>query len=71
MLVSDKNCVNFTCFNPNFFQVFFGAPDSIPRKFLNLHTFYKKVMPEVGWNKYSEISVEHVTQVVATKKKKA
>ena len=49
----------------------FGAPDSIPRKFLNLHTFYKKVMPEVGWNKYSEISVEHVTQVVATKKKKA
>ena len=49
----------------------FGTTDSIPRKFRNLYTFYKKVMPEVGWNKYSELSVEHVTQVVATKKKKA
>ena len=48
----------------------FGNTDSIPRKFRNLFAFYKKVMPEVGWNKYSELSVEHISQVVATKKKK-
>lgn len=49
----------------------FGDTDSIPKKFRNLMAFYKKVLPEVGWNKYSEISVEHVSQVVATKKKKS
>lgn len=47
----------------------FGNTDSIPTKFRNLYSFYKKVLPQVGWNKYSEISVEHLTQVVATKKK--
>lgn len=49
--------------------ILFGSADSIPRKFQNLYTFYQKVMPEVGWNKYSTLSVEHVSQIVAKKTK--
>jgi len=48
----------------------FGTTDSIPPKFRNLYAFYEKVMPEVGWNKYSKISVEHVSQVICKKKGK-
>ncbi len=47
----------------------FGTTDSIPRKFQNLYAFYQKVLPVVGWNKYGSLSVEHVSQVVATRKK--
>lgn len=47
--------------------IVFGTTDSISKKFRNLYTFYEKVLPEVGWNKYSEISVEHVTQIVGRK----
>ncbi|MBR1711829.1 MAG: cell division protein FtsQ/DivIB [Alloprevotella sp.] len=47
-----------------------GTPDSIPKKFRNLMAFYQKVMPEVGWNKYSEIDVRHVNQIVCTKRSK-
>ena len=45
----------------------FGDTDSISLKFRNLYTFYTKVLPQVGWNKYSEISVEHVSQIVGRK----
>lgn len=45
----------------------FGTTDQLERKFRNLRTFYEKVLPEVGWNKYSEISVEHVAQIVGTR----
>ena len=48
----------------------FGDTDSISLKFRNLYTFYAKVLPQVGWNKYSEISVEHVSQIVGRKPKK-
>lgn len=47
----------------------FGTTDSISQKFRNLYTFYEKVLPQVGWNKYTEISVEHVTQIVGKKGK--
>lgn len=47
----------------------FGNTDSIPQKFRNLYAFYEKVMPQVGWNKYREISVEHISQIVAKKQK--
>lgn len=47
----------------------FGTADSISQKFRNLYTFYEKVLPQVGWNKYTEISVEHVTQIVGRKGK--
>ena len=45
----------------------FGSTDQMVRKFQNLHTFYRKVLPEVGWNKYLKISIENVTQIVGTK----
>lgn len=45
----------------------FGTTDSISQKFRNLYTFYEKVLPEVGWNKYSVISVEHTAQIVGRK----
>lgn len=51
-------------------MIVLGGTDSIPRKFQNLYTFYQKVMPEVGWNKYSSISVEHVSQIVAKRAEK-
>ena len=47
-----------------------GTADSLGKKFRNLMAFYKKVMPEVGWNKYSEIDVTHPDQVVCVKRKK-
>lgn len=46
----------------------FGAADSIPQKFNNLRAFYEKVMPKVGWNKYSRISLENTNQIVCTKR---
>lgn len=48
-------------------KIIFGTADSISTKFRNLYTFYEKVLPEVGWNKYSAISVEHISQIVGTK----
>ena len=47
----------------------FGTADSISHKFRNLYTFYEKVLPQVGWTKYTEISVKHVTQIVGKKGK--
>ena len=46
-----------------------GTTDSLQKKFRNLMAFYRKVMPEVGWNKYSEIDVTHPDQVVCVKRK--
>lgn len=40
-------------------------------KFAKLMLFYKKVMPDKGWNTYSEISLKWDYQVVATLKNKA
>ena len=47
--------------------IHFGTTDSIETKFRNLYTFYQKVLPDVGWNKYAEISVENTSQVVGKK----
>lgn len=45
----------------------FGNANNISTKFRNLYTFYEKVLPQVGWNKYREISVEHTSQIVGRK----
>lgn len=47
-----------------------GEPDNMQRKLHNLYVFYQKVMNEVGWNQYSEISIAFPNQVVCKKKKK-
>lgn len=36
----------------------------------NLQTFYTKVLPQVGWNKYRELSLAYSNQVVCKKKRK-
>lgn len=48
----------------------FGRTDSLQQKFHNLYAFYEKVLPQVGWNKYAEISVEHVSQIIGRKAQK-
>lgn len=48
--------------------IHFGTLDSISRKFNNLKAFYDKVMPEVGWNTYREISLEYNNQIVCKRR---
>ena len=45
-----------------------GKPQDIGLKLSHLKTFYEKVINEVGWNKYSRISLEYNNQVVCTKR---
>ncbi len=45
-----------------------GRPEHIRQKLDNLKNFYRKVMPTVGWNKYSRINLEFENQIVCTKK---
>lgn len=66
----DNNCHLSLVPRVGSYIIEFGTTDSIDRKFRNLMTFYEKVLPTVGWNKYSTISVEHVSQIVGRKGKK-
>ena len=45
-----------------------GKPQDIGLKLSHLKMFYEKVINEVGWNKYSRISLEYNNQVVCTRK---
>lgn len=47
-----------------------GTPDNMEMKLHKLFVFYHKVLAEVGWNQYSEISIAYSNQVVCKKKKK-
>lgn len=44
-----------------------GTPVNMERKLRNLHIFYSKVLSEVGWNRYKEISIAYDNQVVCKK----
>lgn len=46
-----------------------GLPTGFGRKLSNLKHFYAKVMPAVGWNKYSNINLEFENQIICTKTK--
>ena len=50
--------------------IFLGKPGGYEEKFERLETFYKKGLNEVGWNKYSRISLEFNNQIICTKKEK-
>jgi cell division protein FtsQ len=41
-----------------------GTTENFGGKLRNLETFYKKVLPEVGWNKYELINLEFKDQIV-------
>ena len=47
-----------------------GKPNHYARKFDKLRIFYEKGLSQVGWDKYSRITLEYDNQVVGTKKKK-
>ena len=48
--------------------IHFGDPAQQARiKLRNLRAFYEKVMPEVGWNKYRLINLEHSNQIICKK----
>ena len=42
----------------------FGLPENIPVKFSMMQTFYKKIIPVKGWNKYSKVSLKYKNQIV-------
>jgi cell division protein FtsQ len=45
-----------------------GTADNFEGKLRNLEAFYDKVLPEVGWNKYSLINLEFKDQIVCKKR---
>jgi cell division protein FtsQ len=45
-----------------------GTTENIEGKLKNLAAFYDKVLPEVGWNKYSVINLEYKDQIVCKKR---
>lgn len=45
-----------------------GRPANLALKLSRLKEFYQKVINEVGWDKYSRISLEYDNEVVCTKK---
>lgn len=45
-----------------------GSPKDYADKFDNLLAFYKKALNEVGWDRYSRISLNYDGQVVATRR---
>ncbi len=50
--------------------IFIGKPGNYENKFERLKTFYKKGLNQIGWNKYSRISLEFDNQIICTKKEK-
>lgn len=45
-----------------------GTAENLEGKLRNLEAFYDKVLPEVGWNKYSVINLEYRDQIVCKKR---
>ncbi|MBS1529942.1 MAG: FtsQ-type POTRA domain-containing protein [Bacteroidetes bacterium] len=48
-------------------RILLGNADSLETKFANLLVFYKKAMPQVGWNRYKTINIKYSNQVVGVK----
>jgi cell division protein FtsQ len=48
--------------------VHLGSAENLESKLKSLETFYEKVLPEVGWNKYSYINLEYRDQIVCKRR---
>jgi cell division protein FtsQ len=48
--------------------VHLGSAENFERKLNNLEKFYDKVLPEVGWNKYSVINLAFKDQIVCKRR---
>lgn len=47
-------------------RIVFGELDDIPQKFNKLYAFYKYVIPNSGWDKYSTVNLKFKRQIVCT-----
>lgn len=48
--------------------VHLGSTENFEGKLRNLRVFYDKVLPEVGWNKYSTINLAFKDQIVCKRR---
>ena len=48
--------------------IFLGKPENYEQKFNRLKRFYRKALNQIGWNKYSRISLEFDNQIICTQK---
>lgn len=48
--------------------IYLGRLDGYERKLKRVKAFYEKALNQVGWNKYSRISVEFDNQIICTRK---
>ena len=48
-------------------RIILGTADSLDVKMTNLLTFYKKAMPQVGWDTYKTINIKYANQIVCEK----
>ena len=48
-------------------RILLGNADSLQSKFDNLLVFYKKAIPQVGWDRYKTINIKYAKQVVCVK----
>ena len=49
-------------------RILLGNLDDFEKKLRHLHKFYEQVIPKMGWDKYSVISLKYKNQIVCTKK---
>ncbi|TCD02177.1 cell division protein FtsQ [Pedobacter frigidisoli] len=49
-------------------RIILGNADSLEKKMTNLLLFYKKAMPQVGWDAYRTINIKYTNQVVCEKR---
>ncbi len=49
--------------------IILGKATNLKKKFRNLKIFYERVMPEVGWNKYTALNLTYDNQVICKKHK--
>lgn len=63
---SEKNIILITRVGDH--QIEMGSLDNYESKLSRLKTFYEKVLPSTGWNRYSKINLKYDKQVVGTKR---
>jgi len=49
------------------YEVMMGLPNGLDEKMKRLRLFYRKGLPKVGWERYSQISLKFENQIVCTK----
>lgn len=49
-------------------RIILGSADSLDKKMKNLLVFYKKAMPQVGWETYRTINIKYTNQIVCEKR---